>query len=855
MTQDDLQGDTVSGMLDHEAEQVMHEALARFEALQRAARLAASTDTLQTVLQGLVDIAAQAIEADRITLYTFDLIKRKVELVIHGGNHAAPQSSDGDQWLDSNAAWALEAWRPGRPYSETAPRSWPGGGLEPSPWTTITAPMIYSERILGIIKAANPPERSPFVRSDEILLTSLANQAAAAVEMARLRREERTQRKQAETLREVARLLNYSLDQQRVLELILDQLARVVEYDSASIMLLNYEQLSIAAHRKFHTPEQALHPTQLSVYAHIREALERRRPVIIENTEQDPRWQRLPGSGYIKCWLGVPLVGRDQVIGLLNLDKETAGFYTQTDATLASTFASQAAIAIENARLYSAERQRVDQLNALRAIVADISAELELPRLLQSILKRAVSMLNATGGDLGLCAETGQDVIILASYNMGQDYSGVRMALGEGAMGLAAQTRRPVLVDDYTRWENASLQYHTGGWHSVVAVPFLIGRRVVGVIGIVDADPGRRFDASDQHLLSLFAQHAAIAVENARLFMAARQATERRNILHQVSQDIVSVSLEPEGIYQAIHQAAARLMPAEAFVISKLVEGQDIVEGLYLIDRSGRVPSTTTPASQGLSGLVLRTGQSLNIHDLSENEQVKNLTTHFGDPEDVASILAVPMRLRGKVVGMISAQSYHTDAYSDDDQYLLETLAAYAAIALENVGLFKHVQQLAITDPLTELFNRRQLFELGERETLRARRFGRSLSALLLDVDQFKKINDQFSHAVGDEVLRRLGRTVRQHVREIDIPGRYGGEELVVVLPEADLGSAREVAERLRDEIRKCFAGSDLPRVTVSVGAASLQSDTPDFETLIHRADIAMYQAKQKGGNRVEVAR
>ncbi len=842
-------------MLDQEAEQVMHEALARFEALQRAARLLASTDTLQTVLQGMVDIAAQAIEADRVTLYTFDLVKRKVERVIHGGNQAAAPDGDGDPWLDSSAAWALEAWRPGRPYREAAPRSWPGGGLEPTPWTTITAPLIYSERILGILKAANPPERSPFARADEALLTSLANQAAIAVEAARLRQEERGQRKQAETLREVARLLNYSLDQQRVLELILDQLARVVEYDSASIMLLSREQLSIAAHRKFRSPEQANHPTQLGAYAHIREAIERRRAVIIENTEQDPRWQRIAGAGYIKSWLGVPLIGRDQVIGLLNLDKETPGFYTQADATLASTFASQAAIAIENARLYSAERQRVDQLNALRAIVADISAELELPRLLQSILRRAVAMLNATGGDLGLCAENGVEVTILASYNMGQDYSGVRMAPGEGAMGLAAQTRRPVLVDDYTRWENASLQYKNGIWRSVIAVPFLIGRRVVGVIGIVDVNPERRFDASDQHLLSLFAQHAAIAVENARLFMAARQATERRNILHQVSQDIVSVSLDPEGIYQAIHQAAARLMPAEAFVISKLIESEERVEGLYLIDRTGRVPGTTMPASQGLSGLVLRTGQSLNIHDLAENERVKSLTTHFGDPEDVASILAVPMRLRGKAVGMISAQSYHTDAYTDDDQYLLEMLAAYAAIALENVGLFQHVQQLAITDPLTGLFNRRQLYELGERETLRARRFGRALSALLIDVDRFKRINDQFSHAAGDEVLRRLGRIVRQHVREIDIPGRYGGEELVIVLPEADLGNAREVGERLRDEIQRCLADGELPCVTVSIGAASLQSETPDFEALVHRADIAMYQAKQKGGNRVEVAR
>jgi len=640
-----------------------------------------------------------------------------------------------------------------------------------------------------------------------------------------------------------------------VLELILDQLARVVEYDSASIMLLNNDQLSIAAHRKLHAAGQVPIPTQVGIFPHIREVLDRRRPVIIEDTRQDPRWQQALNNNYTLCWLGVPLIGRDHVIGLLNLDKETAGYYTQQDAVLASTFASQAAIAIENARLYTVERQRVDQLNALRAIVADISAELELPRLLQSILQRAVAMLNATGGDLGLYDELAHEVRILASYRMGQDYSGVHMALGEGAMGLAVQKRRPVIIDDYAHWENASPQYAAGGWHGVIAIPFMIGQRVVGTIGIVDEDPQRRFTPSDQHLLNLFAQNAAIAVENARLYLAARQATERRNILHQLSQEIVSVNLDPEAIYQAIHQAAGRLMAAEAFFITRLTDDQSKFEAVYLVDQGVRAPNTTYNLDQGLSGLVYRTGKSVSIPNLSEDHEIMQTTVHFGGEDEVSSILAVPMRLRNQVVGIISAQSYRTDAYTDDDQFLLEMLATYAAVALENAGLFKHVQQLAITDPLTELFNRRHLFELGEREMMRAKRFGRPLAALMLDIDHFKQVNDRFGHAAGDEVLRRLGKILREHVREIDVVGRYGGEELVVALPEADLFIAREVAERVREAIQQGFEDGSLPAITVSIGAAALLSDTPDFATLIHRADVAMYVAKKKGGNLVEVAR
>ncbi len=295
-------------------------------------------------------------------------------------------------------------------------------------------------------------------------------------------------------------------------------------------------------------------------------------------------------------------------------------------------------------------------------------------------------------------------------------------------------------------------------------------------------------------------------------------------------------------------------MPAEAFVITRLVDDTDQVEAVYLVDRSGRVPNVTFPTDQGLTGAVLRSGHSILIPDITENEEISNSTTHFGDPVEVSSILAVPMRLRGMVVGMVSAQSYTTDAYNDDDMYLLEMLASYVAVALENIGLFLNIQQLAITDSVIDIFNRRHLFELGEREFLRARRFNRPLAVLMIDIDNFKLVNDMYSHDIGDKVLHRLGQVLKENVREIDIVGRYGGEELVVVLPEADLWSAREVAERLRVEIQDAFINCPLPEITVSIGVATLLENALDFPALVHQADLAMYQAKQAGRNRVEVA-
>jgi diguanylate cyclase (GGDEF)-like protein len=528
--------------------------------------------------------------------------------------------------------------------------------------------------------------------------------------------------------------------------------------------------------------------------------------------------------------------------------------YNEQLAALEKKQRQQAAVAIENARLYSSAQNQVDQLDALQATIADISAELELPKLLEAILKRAVILLNSTGGDLGLYEEARNDIWIVASYNMGKDYRGTRMTAGEGAMGLALESRQPVIVEDYQTWRNASTQYPDFPWHPVLAVPFTFGSRLVGVIGVVDSDPQRRYTVPEQHLLSLFAQHAAIAVENARLYQSAREAADRRAILHQVSQEIVAASLDLEGIYAAIHNAAAQLMPAEAFTITQYNEKENTNYDAYLVDQDGRSDLRSFPGGTGLSGKVVSSGKTIYIEDLQKDPD-RERYLHFGKTVHVRSVLAVPMRLRGKVIGMLSTQSYSPGAYTSEDQYLLEMLASYAAIAIDNARLFTHIQQLATTDPLTDISNRRYLFDLGRQEFLRSKRFNHALSVIMMDIDHFKLVNDRFGHAAGDRVLCQLAKMMRSEVREVDIVGRYGGEEFTLILPETPLGLAGEVAERLRQKINHTFYSTDqtTPQITVSIGVACLEADTPDFEALVDKSDMALYAAKEAGRNRVEI--
>ena len=166
------------------------------------------------------------------------------------------------------------------------------------------------------------------------------------------------------------------------------------------------------------------------------------------------------------------------------------------------------------------------------------------------------------------------------------------------------------------------------------------------------------------------------------------------------------------------------------------------------------------------------------------------------------------------------------------------------------------LERLATTDGLTGLANRRRLFERLEQEMYRARRYGTALSLVMFDIDHFKRVNDRWGHAAGDQVLREIARETHQLLRKTDRAGRYGGEEFVVLLPETDLAEAILTAHRLHQQISETVITPELGvpvSVTISAGVATL-APAESGEALIHRADQALYRAKQGGRDRVEAA-
>ncbi len=283
-------------------------------------------------------------------------------------------------------------------------------------------------------------------------------------------------------------------------------------------------------------------------------------------------------------------------------------------------------------------------------------------------------------------------------------------------------------------------------------------------------------------------------------------------------------------------QATARVLDAEG---TRLLVGARTGPSVHRHD------FTPFCRGEGVVGWVVENGQAALITDCSTDARFSRRDDQIRMPQ---SIVAAPMHGHSGPLGVLSMARLEPPPFEEKDLALVKLLAEMAAPHLDLARL----NVLSQTDALTLLYNRRYLDGVLPREIDRARRYGHALSLLMMDLDHFKKVNDENGHEVGDEVLRTFGDRLRALCRFADVAARWGGEEFMVMMPETRSERAVEVAERLRMGIGgPPYETSAGPlEVTLSVGVATLLAGD-DRSTLVRRADDALYEAKRAGRNRV----
>ena len=386
-----------------------------------------------------------------------------------------------------------------------------------------------------------------------------------------------------------------------------------------------------------------------------------------------------------KSFIAIPLSAKNQHQGLVILANDKNHKFTVMEKDICQQTAKQITLAIIKIRALEESRQISRELRDLRTAVVDFSSELELKKLLDTILSRAVKLLKAEGGEFYIYHEDTRELETVTSINLGKEYRGTRIKSGQGAAGKAIELGKIYTLKDYSTWHNRLSMYDDVKIKASMTAPLTAGNKLLGCVAIFHFDPDITFSKNDQNLFTIFAQHASIAIHNAMLF--------------------------------------------------------------------------------------------------------------------------------------------------------------------------ERVQKMARIDEVTSLLNRRALNEIGAYEIKRAKRLERPIAVAMIDLDNYKQINDTCNHLVGDKVLKEIGRLFRENVRNIDILGRYGGDECVVIMPETDLEHSIQTVERIRSilESTEIKVGENRFHITACIGVSAYERNPPSLEQMIEEADTAMYLAKEQGRNCVKV--
>jgi diguanylate cyclase (GGDEF)-like protein len=465
----------------------------------------------------------------------------------------------------------------------------------------------------------------------------------------------------------------------------------------------------------------------------------------------------------------------------------------------------------------------------------------DLDEVLQRILGIAHDFFHLRNVAIVLLDKQSQELYVRSQIGWDEGQDKIRMSPGEGISGAAALKRQPVYAPDVSK--DPRYFCSAKSTRSELAVPLMARDEVIGVLDC-QSDRLDHFDAETIDLLTLFSTQASIALQNARLYSLEQQRARQLQAINAIAQQTTAV-LELEELLSRVCQ-----LIQDAFRVSHvslfLREDHDLVLRAHhgtltpRVPEGGRFPATTEPWASILANSTTAMETDLCVAPSS--------TKFFAES---ASRMCMPLVSFGQTLGIIALDSAMPDAFRDGDLQSLESVADICATAIQNAHYVERVKQLAYLDGLTGIFNRR-FFELRIMEEIeRARRYGTGMAVIMADIDQFKRLNDEFGHVLGDEVLRQVSSLFHQQLRKIDVVCRYGGEEFAILLTQTSAQHAMNIAEKLR----KMVAGWQFPgvprTVTISAGAAAFPEHGTTRDALVRAADSALYAAKQAGRNRV----
>ncbi|MDD4569938.1 MAG: diguanylate cyclase [Tepidanaerobacteraceae bacterium] len=517
-----------------------------------------------------------------------------------------------------------------------------------------------------------------------------------------------------------------------------------------------------------------------------------------------------------------------------------------------------------------------------------------LNQLLDTVIARLVTH---SGADFGVVFLLDREKNIdelrtAASFNV-MEINMVKKSfrIGEGIVGWAVKEGKEILSQDVEKDRRYILCVRET--KSQMTLPLKAGGKVTGVI-LLGSYEIQRFKAKDLTLFKNIASEIGLAVSNTWLTQKLLEEKERVALLYETAQQLAaSINLDDvaeigvKTVYDSVDATSCSLM---------LFDEQD--ELLKIVKSKGLSEDTERMVKlrvgEGIAGRVFQERKPILVRNVAEEPQFK---VFQGQKEQYKSLYSVPLKTQDGCIGTINVAT--DESLIEDKCKLVNAIASQVSVAVGNALLYESIEQLAIQDGLTGLYNYRYFQQALAKEFERARRYQRALSLVIIDVDDFKKYNDNYGHLTGDYLLSEIGNIIQENIRDSDILARYGGDELAVILPETDDEEALILFERIKNKVDEYnfetkvpqLAASDeqldsdkdvehgkkikaikgrffqwlndkgivfkgvngLPtmHVTVSAGICGLSDEITDKDELIKKADQALLKAKRMGKNQI----
>lgn len=505
-------------------------------------------------------------------------------------------------------------------------------------------------------------------------------------------------------------------------------------------------------------------------------------------------------------------------------------------------------------KFYPRKKMEKNKVQGIGEILKAInSPDIEIDEVLELIMENVSRLLDAEAWSLLLLDREREELVFKEVIGEKKNkLEGKRMPIDKGVVGWTVKNKKPAIVTDPYMDKRffQNIDKQTGFiTNTILSVPLLSKGKILGIIEAINKKDKTPFNKEDLSLVSNYAEHAAIALENANLVQNLKAKVGQLTLIFDINKTITSI-LDLDKLLKKSTELIQKAFDYY-FVGIALEEGSSVILKGFSA-KEDIEPEKEVQKGEGLVGEVLKEQEMIICQNTEKEKSFKDFSDKF------KSEMVVPIKKGKKLIGITVIGSPLKYAFNKEEAKIIKEVSYQLGIAIDNARLYEKIRLATITDELTGLYNSRYCNEYLPSIVEEWNKSEKKGAVIFMDLDYFKNVNDSYNHLIGSKVLRLVGKEIKSKIGEGDHVGiRYGGDEYVIVLRRVDLKGAIEFVKMLKDSISKkkfCIKDEEKTievKINASFGIACYPTDSENFYDLLRLSDLAMYFVKGRGRNNI----